>query len=448
MTGKNTTDQGLSWIAQAACVTPSPRQYGFLQNPFYAFIHFGMNTFTGQEWGSGREDPALFCPTALDCDQWVAAVKAGGMTGLILTCKHHDGFCLWPTKTTPHSVRNSPWKQGGGDVVREAAEACRRGGIRFGVYLSPWDRNSPLYGSEAYNNLYKAQLTELLTGYGELFCVWFDGACGEGANGRRQRYDFDGYISLVRRLQPNACIFHDNGPDIRWVGNESGTARESEWMVVPHALCFRAEKQVTREGFDDALAGIDCTGFDLGGRAVLEKSGGLCFCPAETDMSIRPGWFHHPEEEPHSLKRLKHTYLTSVGGSTTFNLNVPPMKNGQIDARDVARLRELGEWLRSTFSKPIACGQTVIQMNENTCQYRIVPACIQPIRYIVLREDILHGQRIEAFRIEANGKALFEGTTVGSLRICPIAADIAPDEIIVRVLSSRLCAEGLEITLY
>lgn len=211
-------------------VIPSARQLALQKMEFYAFVHFTVNTFTDREWGDGTEDPAVFNPAELNPDQWVDSIREAGMKGLILTCKHHDGFCLWPGKYTEHSVKNSPCRK---DVVRETAEACRRGGIRFGVYLSPWDRNQPLYGTgKPYDDYFVNQLTELLTGYGEIFSVWFDGACGEGPNGKKQVYDWERYYRVIRSLQPGACI-HVCGPDIRWCGNEAGNTRPSEWSVVP-----------------------------------------------------------------------------------------------------------------------------------------------------------------------------------------------------------------------
>ncbi|MFR3225861.1 MAG: alpha-L-fucosidase, partial [Blautia massiliensis (ex Durand et al. 2017)] len=223
-------------VRRAASVTPSPRQLRWQELEFYGFIHFGMNTFTGREWGDGTASPALFDPQDLDPDQWAQAAAAAGMRGLILTCKHHDGFCLWPSRYTDYTVAASPWQGGKGDVVRQTAEACRRAGIRFGVYLSPWDRHEATYGSgEAYNRFYLNQLTELLTGYGELFCVWLDGACGEGPDGRVQHYDWQGWYDAVRRCQPGAVICV-SGPDVRWCGNEAGHTRPAEWSVVPAAL--------------------------------------------------------------------------------------------------------------------------------------------------------------------------------------------------------------------
>lgn len=230
----------IDFLREVANVKPSQRQLKWFEMEMYAFIHYGPNTYTDREWGQGTESPEIFHPTGLDCDQRVEAIKAAGMKGMVLTAKHHDGFCLWSSKYTEHSVKNSPFQ---GDIVKEAADACRRGGIKFGFYLSPWDRNSRYYGKTEYNDYFCNQLTELLTGYGDIFCVWFDNACGEGANGKRQVYDFERYFSLIRKYQPEAVIFNDYGPDIRWCGNEAGAARYSEWAVVPSELCRYSEIQ-------------------------------------------------------------------------------------------------------------------------------------------------------------------------------------------------------------
>ena len=442
------------WLLNAGKVCPSPRQLRFIKEPFFAYVPVGPDTYTGREWGTGQEDPAIFNPTDLDCDQWVEAVKSAGMTGLVLTAKHHDGFCLWQTETTAHSVKSSPWKQGKGDVVRECAEACRRGGIRFGVYLSPWDRNCPLYGSDGYNDFYRAQLTELLTGYGDLFMVWFDGACGEGPNGKKQVYDFDSYISLIRKHQPDACIFNDAGPDIRWVGNEAGQARAAEWMVVPGELCYRAEIQTDQSLIEGSLDGIYNTWPRLGETDVIQYSRGLAFCPSETDMSIRPGWFYHPEEEPHSLERLMRTYITSVGGSSLFHLNIPPMPSGRFDPRDVARLAELGRALRDSFGHNLLNGASVErQVGETQARFRVRLPAPAEIRYIDLAEDIAKGQRVESFVIESGEgfggpSPLYWGTTVGSRRICDLSGKRTLSEFTVRVLSSRGPVDGFRVRAY
>ena len=225
------------FIRAAAHVKPNKNQLRLItETPFYAFVHFSPNTYTGLEWGLGNEPCEIFDPTELDCDQWCEAIKSAGMKGAVITAKHHDGFCLWQTAYTEHSIKNSPYKNGKGDIVREFSDACSRHGLKFGFYLSPWDRNSPIYGTPEYNDYYKAQLTELLTNYGEVFHVWFDGACGEGPNGKKQEYDFNGYFELIRKYQPNATIFNDRGM-IRWCGNEAGQAHHAEWSVVPSELC-------------------------------------------------------------------------------------------------------------------------------------------------------------------------------------------------------------------
>jgi len=402
-------------------------------------VHFSPNTFTDLEWGLGSEDPAVFNPAKLDCDQWVEAIKSAGMRGMVLTAKHHDGFCLWPSAYTEHSIKNSPYKSGRGDIVREAAEACRRGGIKFGFYLSPWDRNSTLYGTDAYNDYFAAQLTELLTGYGEIFYVWFDLACGEGPGGRAQKYDFRRWIELIRKYQPNACIFNDHGPDVRWCGNEAGHSNPEEWAVVPREICYYAQTQ-TGSGplapFEAADRYLTNTDPDVGTLKTLLDSEGLVFCPAEVNMSIREGWFWHQIEDPHPLERLRRTYLDSVGNNACFHLNIPPDRDGLFDSRDVTRLRELGEWIRATFSdeKRIASRTVAVaSMPDGRCALDIELDGPHDLRYVVLREDIVRGQRVEAFRLlaaDSRGEfddpvhnmvfTCYSGATVGNRKICPV----------------------------
>ena len=302
------------FMEEAAHVVPSPRQRQWFDTEFYAFVHFGVNTFTDREWGLGNEPEAIFNPEKLDCDQWVRAMQSAGMKGMVLTAKHHDGFCLWPSKYTEHSVKNSPFQ---GDVVKQASDACRRAGLKFGVYLSPWDRNNPLYGTPEYNDYFCRQLTELMTNYGELFCVWFDNACGEGPNGKKQVYDFPRYIELIRKYQPNAVIFNDFGPDVRWCGNEAGSPRQAEWSVVPTEMCPNSPVQT---GPGPLAAHGDITGtFNTdqltGSLSQILFSRGLVYAPCEINMSIRPGWFWHENEDPHPLERLFCTYLKSVGAN-------------------------------------------------------------------------------------------------------------------------------------
>lgn len=416
----------INFIKEAAHVKPSLKQLNWYSMEYYAFIHFGPNTFTNKEWGNGTEDPAIFNPVSLDCDQWVSAIKAAGMKGMVLTAKHHDGFCLWPSKYTEHSVKNSPL---GRDVVKEAAEACKRGGISFGFYLSPWDRNSALYGTPEYNDYFCNQLTELLTEYGDIFYVWFDNACGEGPNGKKQIYDFPRYFELIHKYQPNALIFNDFGPDIRWCGNEAGTARHAEWAVVPSELCHYAKVQTSPGPMASMgdLSWIYNTEKELGTMPNILYSQGLTFTPAEINMSLRPGWFWHPEEEPHSLERLFKTYLFSVGANSCFHLNLPPTTKGLIDERDIARLKELRHLLDFEFGKEIPFRLEKEESSPATQPYYrlFLDKPVKNIKYVVLQEDIAEGQRIESFRITAdfssgNQYPLYQGTCIGNKKICQL----------------------------
>ncbi|MBR3598126.1 MAG: alpha-L-fucosidase [Clostridia bacterium] len=414
-------------------ITPSSRQLKHQQMEFYAFVHFTVNTFTDMEWGDGSESPEIFNPTQLDCTQWVEAVKSAGMTGLILTAKHHDGFCLWPSEYTQHSIKNSPYKNGNGDIVKEAAEACRKGGIKFGIYLSPWDRNCPLYGQgKSYDDYYCNQLTELLTNYGELFSVWFDGACGEGPNGKKQVYDWERYYDTVRRLQPDACI-SVSGPDVRWCGNEAGDTRESEWSVVAGAFPDESRPSETDK--------------DLGSRDIMKRASEMIWKAAEVDTSIRPGWFYHKNENTkvRSLKTLTDIYYRSVGGNCTLLLNIPPDTRGLFSENDVKRLSSLGKKLKEDFSRCLSedaefsspkCkeGHTADMMKtdsydtyfatdegDNTAIINIEFPETRKIRMLVIKENILFSQRIESFTVECqHGKGwkhLYSGTTVGYKKI-------------------------------
>lgn len=430
-----------TFLKQAACAAPSENQMRWFDTEFYAFVHFSPNTYTGLEWGTGQEDPAIFNPTELDCDQWVEAVKSAGMKGLVLTAKHHDGFCLWPSAYTEHSVKNSPCVK---DIVKEAAEACRRGGIRFGFYLSPWDRNSKLYGTPEYNDYYCNQLTELLTGYGDIFCVWFDGACGEGPNGKKQEYDFDRYIALIRKYQPEAVIFNDAGPDIRWCGNEAGKARHAEWAVVPSELCYRAKVQTGAGPLSGDLSYMYNVDPDAGSLANILYSKGLVYCPAEVDMSIRPGWFYHPQEQPHSLERLFHTYLTSVGGNACLNLNIPPMPSGRFDEADVQRLKELGEMIRSQLSLDLAPQAAIHREDISETQARWILDFAEPctLRYVSLMEEIAKGQRVENFQLRAlmedgTTQTIYQGTTIGHKKICALSHPIQTKQLVIAVTAAR-----------
>ncbi len=442
------------FIENAGRVKPTARQLERLrETQFYAFIHFSPNTYTGLEWGTGKEDPAIFNPTELDCDQWVEAIKSAGMKGVVITAKHHDGFCLWQTATTEHSIKNSPYKNGKGDVVRELAEACKRGGIKFGFYLSPWDRNAACYGTDEYNDFYRAQLTELLTNYGEVFHVWLDGACGEGPSGKKQVYDFESYFELIRKYQPNATIFKDEGPDLRWCGNESGTARASEWAVVPYELCYFCEKQTEGKLVEGSLDGIYNNNKNIGTLENIMYSEGLVFAPSEFDMSIRPGWFYHPEEEPHSLERLFNTYVSTVGGNATFNLNIPPMPNGKFDPRDVERLKQLGEKIRTEFAVNLCEGVEITcnHINDTQSEYTVELGEKKKIKYFELAENIANGQRVAAFRIVCRFDGHWEQygssyTTIGNRKICVDENECDAFKVI--ITSSRGRAEIEKIAAY
>lgn len=457
------------WIKYAAEVTPSERQLGLQEMEFYSFVHFTVNTYTDSEWGLGNEDPSIFNPVEFDANQWVEACHAAGMKGLILTCKHHDGFCLWPSQYTEHSVKNSPWKNGTGDIVKEVAEACRKGGIKFGVYLSPWDRHEQTYGdSPRYNEYFKNQLRELLTNYGDVFCVWFDGACGEGPNGKRQQYDWDAYYALIRELQPNAVI-SVCGPDIRWCGNEAGHCRESEWSVVPASMRENESIQEKSQQVDDGefAKRYDSTDTDLGSREVISQESELVWYPAEVNTSIRPGWFYHASEDDQvkPLSKLLDIYYNSVGGNATFLLNLPPDKRGRIHDNDMNRLRELGDVIRQTFKTNLASGatakatetvsgsDTANMFNGDRDSYwspeegteqisiEIDLQSEQTFDHVVLQE-YRYSQRIERFELEYRDgdewKSLYKGTIVGYKRICRFDA-VATRYLRLNIAESRWC---------
>lgn len=414
-------------VEMAANLVPSQKQIDWQNLELTAFLHFGVNTFTGREWGDGKESPEIFNPDSLDADQWVKALSDAGFKMVILTAKHHDGFCLWQTETTAHSVASSPWRDGKGDVVADLRKACDKYGMKLGLYLSPWDRNAECYGdSPKYNDMFVAQLTELLTNYGRVDEVWFDGACGEGSNGKKQEYDWARFREVIETLQPDA-VMAIMGDDVRWVGNEKGLGRETEWSVtalVPGILPDADEINKSLELFPKAP--------DLGSRELIAKADKLYWWPSEVDVSIRPGWFYHDKEQPKSLRQLAEIYINSVGRNSVLLLNVPPDRRGLIADEDVARLAELRRWIDANFTdnratKPDRNMQVTVREGET-------------VNTVVLGEDISRGQHVEEFRVEAlidgEWQPIADGTTIGHKRILTFPA-VTPEALRLNIVSSR-----------
>ena len=393
---------------------PTENQLRWQEMEMYAFIHYSLNTYTDEEWGFGTEALKLFNPSDLDCRQWARVCKQAGMKGIIFTAKHHCGFCMWPSKYTEYSVKNTPWKQGRGDVVRELADACREEGLKFAVYLSPWDRNHKDYGRPEYITYFRNQLRELLTEYGDIFEVWFDGANGGdgwygGANETRKidgktYYGWAETFRMIRDLQPNAVIWNDGGDrgDLRWVGTEAGNVGETNWSLMP---------------------GTGDTPYHMLHYGV---ENGDVWCPGETNTSIRPGWFYHEMEDEHvkSLSKLMDTYYKSVGRNSTLLLNFPIAPNGRIHPTDSLRGIAFKKMIDEVFGKSLACS---IEPLENG--YLLNFEKPTAFNRFVAEEDIRYGQRVKMFSLEAevDGKwvslkdALVENsdglTTIGHRRI-------------------------------
>ena len=421
-----------AWAAGAAIAAetgsrprPSPAQLAWQREELSLFVHFGINTFTDREWGTGEEDPKLFAPAAFDARQWAQVAKDAGFRSLVLTAKHHDGFCLWPSTTTTHSVASSPWRDGKGDLVREFVDACRDAGLRAGLYVSPWDRNHQSYGQgRGYNDVYIAQLTELLGHYGPLSEVWFDGANGEGPNGKRQTYDWPRIHATVRRLQPDAVMLSDAGPDVRWVGNESGSAGATNWSPVDPA-------RVPAPGAGDPWT-----------IEALQQGDpdGTLWRPAETNVSIRPGWFWHAREsdQVRTPENLLGLYFSSVGRNSKLLLNVPPNRDGRFDAPDVAALQGVHARKSALFAQDLLRGARVRASGGRDAEAVLDPDpgrhwqadadarsgwlefyLPAPVRFDVLRvaEAIEHGQHIAAWRLQLHTgsawRTLSWGNTLG-----------------------------------
>lgn len=406
---------------------PSREQLAWHEKEFYLFIHFGPNTFTDKEWGEGTEDPSVFYPTAMDCRQWARIAKKAGAKGIILTAKHHDGFCLWPSQFSSHTVRESKWMNGKGDVVRSLSDACRQEGIEMGVYISPWDRNHPLYGTAAYNEVYLSTMKELLTRYGRFFELWWDGANGEGSNGRKQQYDFHRFEDSAFKWQPHIVIFSDIGPGVRWCGNEKGLIGSTNWNLLDTA------------GFQRGAGAPPADTLNQGNR------NGRNWMPAEADVSIRPGWFYHAKEDDKvkTPAMLFDLYLHSVGNGGNLLLNVPPDRTGRINAADSASLMGF-RLLRDQAFADNLLSQAKVTSNNNTdkdasrltdttnktawvarSSGNVVLDVHLPretsLNTVVLQEMIAYGQRVARFTIEAldgnDFKNVYTGTTIGRKKI-------------------------------
>lgn len=448
---------------------PTDRQLRWHGMEFYGFVHFTVNTFTDREWGNGDEDEKVFNPTDFSADQIAATAKEAGMTGLILTCKHHDGFCLWPSKYTEHSVKNSSWKNGKGDVVRELSRACRRQGLRFGVYLSPWDRNHKDYGRPEYITYYRNQLRELLTSYGDIFTVWFDGANGGSGyyGGARETrkidartyYDWDNTRRIVRELMPWAVMFSDAGPDFRWVGNENGFAGDPCWATLNVAGRY---------------PGGSSEGLNSGERP------GTDWIPAECDVSIRPGWFYHAKEDAQvkTPAKLLEIYYKSVGRGACLNLNLPPDRRGRIHENDIQSLREFRRILDATFARNLARTARLSASNtrgggrqygvqnlldakhatywctdDGVTTPEVVLEFAKPTRFnvISLREHLQLGQRIDAFVVDqwqAGGWVeCAKGTSIGNRRLLRIEP-VTTEKVRLRITAAAACPALSEFGLY
>ncbi|KTT69782.1 alpha-L-fucosidase [Sphingomonas sanguinis] len=443
---------------------PSARQWRWHQREQYAFVHFAMNTFTDKEWGYGDEDPKMFNPSDFSADQIVGAAKAGNLKGIILTAKHHDGFCLWPTKLTEHCIRNSPYKNGQGDIVREMSDACKRAGLAFGIYLSPWDRNRADYGRPSYVEYFRKQVVELCTGYGELFEFWFDGANGGdgyygGARETRQidapkYYNWPSIIALVHQHQPMACTFDPLGADIRWVGNEDGIAGDPCWPTMPNHPYVQSE----------------------GNSGVR---GGALWWPAETNTSIRPGWFYHADEDSkvRSPENLVGYFDTSVARGTNMNLNLPPDRRGRIPDQDVKILKSFGDAIRASFATDLAQGAVASASHVRGKGYEAAKVLdgqrdtywsapdgvttpsltldLPPGRrfdLIRIREYLPLGLRVTRFAVDAevNGQwqQLADHECISAQRIIRLPQPITARRVRLRIVDAPVCPAISEVSLF
>lgn len=439
-------------LERVAATRPTPQQAAWQRMELTAFVHFGVNTYTDQEWGDGSEDPDIFNPTGLDCGQWAKALRAAGFKLAILTAKHHDGFCLWPSDTTDHDVASSSWRGGQGDVVREFVDAMRANGLKVGLYLSPWDRHEPSYGDNSpgdYDDFFVAQLTELLTRYGTIDEMWFDGAV---AASDPQTYDWDRYYATIRELMPD-CLIAVSGPDIRWVGNEGGMARENEWSVVP-ASAFNND--AIRDAFNDfhyedvdpgtmTEPSANSQSPTLGSLDEVVRFGETIWYPAECDVSIRPGWFYHDSQSPKTLEQLMNIYRSSVGRNAVLLLNVPPNREGLFADADVLRLEEFGREIRETFTINRLGAFDPDDPAVNVAEGVYERLLDEPVTFDTfdIRENIDLGQLVESFRVEARDPGtgvwskIASAGNIGNRRIIALGRDVTADGVRVVIEGTR-----------
>ncbi len=430
---------------------PTPQQLKWHNSEYYLFTHFGPNTFTDKEWGHGDEPEDIFNPTNLDCRQWCRIAKQAGATGIIITAKHHDGFCLWPSKYSKHTVRESKWKNGKGDVLKELSQACKEYGLNFGVYISPWDRNHTDDGTEKYNDVFVNMMKELFTNYGPITELWWDGANGEGPNGKKQVYDWKRFKEVVRKLSPNTVVFSDVGPDIRWVGNERGIAGTTNWNTL------------NIEGFTPGLGAPSTDTLKVGNKYVKH------WIPAECDVSIRPGWFYHAEEDNKvkSPEELFQLYLKSVGRGATLLLNVPPDRRGKFHANDSAalvgfkKLRDINIKLNLLKSAKILLvsadsvksKKPVYLLSKDNLSNESISIHFNSttkINCILLEEELKNGQSVEQFYIQVRNKnelKSFMHTTIGHKRIITFPSMNA-DDIFIKVVNAKNDVRLLSVKAY
>ena len=411
---------------------PTKAQAAWQQMDFYLFMHFGPNTFTNLEWGKGTEEEDIFNPTNLDCGQWCRTAIAAGAKGIIITAKHHDGFCLWPSKYSTHTVAQSKWRNGKGDVLRELSDSCKKYGLKMGVYLSPWDRNHPKYGTPEYNDVFINMMKEVVSNYGPFFEFWWDGANGEGPNGKKQIYDWHKFEQTMQTIAPNTVVFSDIGPGARWVGNEKGYAGDPNWNTLDTTGMYR--------GSDAPNVTTHLNHGDENGNVWL---------PAECDVSIRPGWFYHKEQDD-SVKtpqELFDLYLKSVGRGANLLLNVPPDRKGLIDAHDSIALVGFKNLRDASFDKAIADKK----FTAASSLYKIDLHQSKKINCIVLKEDIATGQKIKSFTIQfmLNNKMVSElnGKTVGKKRILTFAA-VNTDSFTIKIYEAKATPLLNEVAAY